>query len=998
MTGLVPDLGVARGGLPAPPRTSLVGRGAEVDAVVQALAAGRLVTLTGPGGVGKTRLASAVLTGARALAPDGAWWVQLASLQDPALVGQNLAVAVGTERKEVAAVVERLRPAEGLVVLDNCEHLIAACAQVVDELLDSCPHMRVLATSREPLGVVGETIRPVPPLALAAPADGTPSPAAQLFAERARAVVPDVDLADAEVVAALCRRLGGLPLAIELAAARIRVLSPRQILAGLDDVFRLLVGGPRTAPERQRTLRATLDWGHQLLPGAERTVFRRIAVFPGGFDLRAAEAVAGCGGDVPREDVLELVSALVDRSLVSVDRGGTAVRYRLLPPVREYGREQLAAAGEAEATGAAHLAHFLAMAEELEPQLWGPDQVAALDRLEAEANNLRAALRFARDGGRAEQGARVAVALWRLCALRGHYREGRDWLDWAAGALGDEPTALRADALRGGGGLAFLGCDYPAAVRRLGAALQIYRDLGDGPRAATVLQLLGGVAREQGRYARAEALHAEALTLFTEAGDGLRAAQARGYLGYLAWLQRDWPRAVEQCTAALAAFRELGDAEGIACSLTSLGTTAQFAGDVDRAEALLGEALELAERARLPGEIAWALHQRGRLALRRGSGTAADPLRESAAAHRRLGDLWGPRACWPTWPPPNSRPGRPSGRPCCSAPRRGSAPTSAPISPPASGTSTTGRPRGPGDAGSRRLRRRVGAWPRPPLDDVLADERPGHGSRHLPTGRARGQDGRRRRRAAVRSRAAGDGARRRRRPAGRPDPRDGGLGLRQAPGAVLPAGHLLRADQGADRRRPVAGAVRREPAQRVPHGTAGSAPRARRRRLDRVHRRPVPARPVARALVRPGGVREIPRRRPARPSSTETLSHLQWAIGHYGGELLPELHADWVLERRTHLARAFQGALAAAAQLLGNAGRWAEAVELQRRALTAEPLSEAAARSLMHGLVRAGEPGEAVRVYRRLAERLRDELETAPAAQTRALYEQLVREPSRRTG
>ena len=328
------------GGLPAP-TTRLVGRDREAEEVRRLLGTSRLVTLAGVGGTGKTRLALHV---AAEWAAD-VRWVDLAALEDPDLVPQRVAWALGVPdspgRPVLPAVVEHLAGRSGLLVLDNCEHLAAACAAVVDRLLRSLPDLRVLATSREPLGVSGEACWPVPPLALPDPdprtaADLLRSPAAQLLVDRARAASPGFAPTDAEApaVARLCRRLDGLPLALELAAARLRVLAVPQLLDRLDTDPRLLADRTRTAVPRQRTLLATMDWSHDLLGGGEQRLFRRLSVFPGTFDLDAVEAV-GSGAGIARPQVLDLLSGLVDRSLVAVDRGpGGATRYRLLETVR----------------------------------------------------------------------------------------------------------------------------------------------------------------------------------------------------------------------------------------------------------------------------------------------------------------------------------------------------------------------------------------------------------------------------------------------------------------------------------------------------------------------------------------------------------------------------------------------------------------------------------------------------------------------------------------
>ena len=477
------------------PRTSFVGREDEVAALTRLLApagAGpRLVTLTGPGGGGKTRLALEAAAGRPDAAgppggglgggpyPDGVWLVELAPLADGALVPRAALAAVGGRegpgRPPLDALVEHLRPRAALLVLDNCEHLLEACAALADALLEACPGVRLLATSRAPLGVAGEAAWPVPPLPVPArPETGAaapgppPDPAAlarfaavRLFVDRAAAVRPGFALtaANAAAVAAICARLDGLPLALELAAARVRVLPPEQLLGRLDDRFRLLTGGGRGAPPRQQTLRDTVEWSHALLSAPERVLFRRLAVFAGGWTLEAAEAV-GSGAGVSAADVLDGLTRLVDQSLVVADAAadGTA-RFVLPETLRQYAQERLAASGEAAAVRSRHAAYYLALAEASRPPFAEHHDRAWLARLEREHDNLRAALAWTRPGGGAperqgepETGPRLAAALWRFWWQRGHFTEGLGWLERMLSAPAG--PAARARVLGGAGVLA----------------------------------------------------------------------------------------------------------------------------------------------------------------------------------------------------------------------------------------------------------------------------------------------------------------------------------------------------------------------------------------------------------------------------------------------------------------------------------------------------------------------------------------------------------------
>src|SRR6266487_3146562 len=426
--------------------TPLVGRQRELRDVVHILSGGRLLTLTGPGGIGKTRLALAAAGAVSTCYPEGVCWVELAPLDDPGIVARVVARRVGVPdspgQDATAAIAEHVGDGSVLIVLDNCEHLASAVADFAGQLLGACPALSVLATSREVLGVDGERSWPVPPLSL--PAAGAPaadalaeSDAVRFFEYRARLVFPSFRLADdnAPAVAQVCRRLDGLPLAIELAAAQLRMLSVGQLAERLDDIFTVLVGGARTAPHRHRALRATLDWSHDLLGEDERVVFRRLAVFAGGFTLTAAEQVSA-GSGIRAKRMLELLTRLADKSLLRVDHMDSGARYHLLGTVREYALERLAEASEAEATRRAHLRCFADLVEEVAPRIDGGrgDPLGLereLDRLDAETANLRVALEFARECGDTDAALRIAGPLGRFAYLRGHYDDIREWMDTA---------------------------------------------------------------------------------------------------------------------------------------------------------------------------------------------------------------------------------------------------------------------------------------------------------------------------------------------------------------------------------------------------------------------------------------------------------------------------------------------------------------------------------------------------------------------------------------
>ena len=571
------------------------------------LGAHRLVTLTGPGGVGKTRLALHAAAAALDAFADGAWVAALEALAEPALVPQTVAAALGVPeapgRAPLTALADHLRDRTLLLVLDNCEHLLEAAAALADALLRACPGLRVLATSRALLGVPGEAAFRVPSLSLPAPPD-PPAPAGglagrlgrseavALFVERARLVRPGFALTaqNAAAVAQVCRRLDGVPLALELAAARVGVLSAAQLAARLDDRFRLLTAGPRTALPRQQTLRAAVDWSHALLSGPERALLRRLAVFAGGWTLEAGEAVAAGDGLEPRA-VLDLLARLVDQSLVLADVQRGAARYRLLETLRQYAQEQLEEAGEAARTRDRHLAYFLRLAEEAEPQLRGPAARAAVERLEEEHDNLRLALEWAlRAGGAGAAALRLSGALAWFWWGRNYHSEGRRWLARTL-AAGPGRTAAHAKALHGAGWLAHHQRDLGEARARLGESLAIARERGDRWAVAWALHALGRVAYFEGDPAAAAALGGESLAVGEAVGDGWLVAWALHLLGIAAHLEADYPTARAYYERSLALRRGLGYQEGVGLLLNLLGIVAWREGDFARAHALQREAL-----------------------------------------------------------------------------------------------------------------------------------------------------------------------------------------------------------------------------------------------------------------------------------------------------------------------------------------------------------------------------------------------------------------------
>src|ERR671920_388512 len=452
--------------LPAP-RSSFVGREQEMVEVKQALAGTRLLTLTGAGGSGKTRLA---LEAARDLIesyPDGVWLIELAPLSDEELVPKAVAEALEVPERTVQppadTLAEVLRSSELLLILDNCEHLLDASAHLVDKLLDSCPHLRIMATSREALRAEGEVRWPVALLSVPEQKRTSSSEelegyeSMQLFVQRAKGHDPTFSVSpqDALAVAEICRKLGGIPLAIELAAARVGTLSLEHISERLEGSLDLLSGGARTAVSRKRTLRGTLDWSHELLSEPERKVFRRLSVFAGGWTLEAAEAVAS-GEDIDETEVVALLSGLVEKSLVVAEPTGQGgVRYRLLEPVRQYALEKLEQSGEVEDIKRSHVEYFLTLAEEAEPWLSGPRGAEWFERLEEELDNIRVALSWARARGEAELSLRLAGSLGGFWFWGGHYGEARGWLEEALAQEGRTSTLVRAKALAAASSMAW---------------------------------------------------------------------------------------------------------------------------------------------------------------------------------------------------------------------------------------------------------------------------------------------------------------------------------------------------------------------------------------------------------------------------------------------------------------------------------------------------------------------------------------------------------------
>jgi predicted ATPase/class 3 adenylate cyclase/Tfp pilus assembly protein PilF len=584
--------------------TRFIGRERELREVKALLAKGPLLTLAGAGGCGKTRLALQVAADLLEEFPDGVWLVELAALSDPKLVVQQAAAPFGVREFPDAdlrrRLIDVLRSKQALLIFDNCEHVIDACADLAKALLQRCARLTILSTSREPLLIDGETIYRVPPLSRP---DLEPLPslesllqyeAVRLFIERASASPPAFTLSNdnAPAVAQICRQLDGIPLAIELAAARVKTLSVEQIAQRLDERFQLLTSGLRTTLPHHQTLQSAMDWSYALLSHDEQVLFRRLSAFAGGFTLDAAEAV--CAGEgIGAGAVLDLLTQLVLKSLVMTERGGAEVRYSLLETVRQYSRSLLEDAREAARVRRRHHGYFLEFAKRAEPLLHGPEQVAWLERLETEHDNLRAALEWCSRGKNGVGVLRLSSALWWFWYVRGYHREGRHWLERGLARHGGRPSRLRAEALRGAGFLATYQCDFAAARSLIEQSLDLYRQLGDAAGVADGLYGLGRIALRQGDLKRAEVLYEEALALLTRVGAKESIGALLNGLGVFATNQGDFAKARSLFEESLAINRAIGNMRGIAFSTANLGVLTFREGNPGAARLLVKESLAM---------------------------------------------------------------------------------------------------------------------------------------------------------------------------------------------------------------------------------------------------------------------------------------------------------------------------------------------------------------------------------------------------------------------
>ncbi|HET9494723.1 MAG TPA: tetratricopeptide repeat protein, partial [Chloroflexia bacterium] len=642
--------------------TSFVGRTVEVARLSDLLLGrhSRLITLTGPPGIGKTRLALHTASQVQDRFADGAYFVDLAPITDPSLVLPEIVRTLGLretgDRPLLDILAEHLRDRQMLLVLDNFEQVMPA-AGALAHLVQSAPGLALLVTSRELLRLRGEKDFPVPPLSLpdlqyAPPPDrATRYEAVRLFVDRAADARDKFELTaeNAPAVFEICCRLDGLPLAIELAATRTRLFTPQALLARLQDRLKLLTGGARDLPARQQTLRTAIEWSYDLLDPPEQRLLRRLAVFQGGRTLEAIEAVCDTEDDL-EIDVVEGVSSLVDKSLLVVREGvGGDLRYIMLETIQEYAREKLEESGEAEALRQQHAQYFLAFVERLTPYLLGSDQAAWLARIGDDYDNIRAALQWSLGVEDATIGLRIVIALHRFWNTRSDLHEGRAWI---AAVLArqhtqtPENTLLRAKAMVMEGNLAYLQSDYATAESLYAQGLEVFREVGDRAAIADALDGLGEIATERGDYITAIVLLEEAIALSRELGDTRGVADMLIQFGWAAMRTGDYDTARLRLEESLGIHRRLGDTARVAMALAGLGEAAVRQGDFDRAAALLEESLAARRALGQKWGVATTLGTMAWSAMLKGDNRGAvDLLAESVIIRREIGDKGGVAWC-----------------------------------------------------------------------------------------------------------------------------------------------------------------------------------------------------------------------------------------------------------------------------------------------------------------------------------------------------------------
>lgn len=629
--------------------TSFIGRQSEITGVKTLLEGTRMLTLTGPGGLGKTRLAlevAAILIDAH---PDGIWMIELESLADPDLllptVASELSVREEGGRNLLDTLADHLRTKRLLLILDNCEHMVEACAALAHRLLNSCRDLTILATSRESLGVAGETTLMVPPLSL--PDPGTSSDleslasfeSVRLFVDRALSAKPDLTLArsDAAALASICRRLDGIPLAIELASTWVKVLSLSEIDSRITERLELLAGGTKTEVPRKQTIRASIDWSHDLLTEQEQRLLRRLSVFQGGLTLEAAEAI--CSGEgIADYEVLETLARLLDKSLILAEERASDIRYRLLEVVRQYAAEKLGGSREEEEElRSRHLDWFLLVAEESEQELEGQEQRLWYERIERDHDNFRAALDWTASADLSDEGLRLAAALYQFWFVRGYWTEGRRRLESALERCGDAPPLSRAKALLGAARLAHGQGEYQSAAPRYEEALDLQRAAGDRRGVGRTLSYMGNMAILEGDFVGAEPLLEESLTTLRELGDKRGLLTTLANLSSVAKNHGDFSRARDLLDEGLSIARELRSPHGIVVSLIFLGMLSLDHGDYTEARSRYEEGLSLARDLSDKSRIAFCLINLGTLAYQQGAyAEARTRIEEGVAIAREI--------------------------------------------------------------------------------------------------------------------------------------------------------------------------------------------------------------------------------------------------------------------------------------------------------------------------------------------------------------------------
>jgi len=941
------------------PLTSLIGRARELAEIEPLLASARLLTLTGAGGSGKTRLALAV---AEQVAPryDSVAWIELAPLSDPALLTQHVATALGVSEAPggtlVQSLVNELRDRATLLLLDNCEHLLDATADLADTLLRGCPRLTILATSRQALGVTAEAAWLVPLLAVPS-ADATldqlaECDAVRLFVDRARAASTGfvLDAKNAHAVVAICRRLEGLPLAIELAAARVRVLHPQQIGERLDDAFRLLTSGTRAALPRHRTLRGVIEWSHALLTPEEQRLFARLAVFADGFTLDQAERVCALDGTA-EEDVLDLVAGLVDKSLVLVDTGAGEARYRLLETVRQYARERLVANGEEDIVRQRHTLYFLDVAENAYPRLIGGAQdLPLLARLELEDGNLRAAAEWcAEDDARAGYAMRFGSALYWLWYVRGHFSEGRQRLEHALAANVEVPRLVRARALSALGSVMLWQGDFVPGIRASEQAVAMLREEDDRFSLTNALMHLGAALDLSGEHTRAEPILQESVEHCRVMGSSVLTCICLYWRGLSAQTRGDMTLARESFEEAVAIGRELCNSAGIAHPLYRLGWLECDAGNLAAAHGNFRESLPLLLEVNDRWGLAHVLDGLAFVSL--GAGQPENAVGLLAASNMT-------RAQMGVSLPPEWRANH----------ERLLAQCLELLGPAAMEAA---------DALGRRTS----------IERIAANVMSGAACEHL---------------APLRAPSV----------VAAPTPIVASLQIfALGPLRVVRDGETLGVERwGSAKARELLLFLACHP-QGCTREQVGAAlwPEASSAQLRNVFH--VTLHRLRKALDRSGWIvvegeryriaapieldadtfeREVTTVRRELARGGAALERMRGALELYHGDFLAgELIGDWHLERRDHLARLCIDGLLALGDRLLEGERWQEAADAYRAVLERDSLHEASYRQLMRCLTHSGERTQALRLYQRLSDTLRDELATTPAAETVRLYKQL---------